>query len=139
MKKTFALALVAAMFSLSDFSQEQQKTHEQKPTDTTVQVQKDPQQVNPQTEWENKIKTELNLTPEQVEKFNALSKDFASKKDEIVKDQTLTDDQRKEKKMALMKDKESKFMEILTPDQQAKYKQLKADMEKKQKEQQPIK
>ena len=133
MKKVFALALVAALFSAPAFSQDQ-KAQEQKTTTDQKTVQKDPQQVNPANQWENKIKTELNLTPEQLEKFNALSKDFAGKKDEIAKDQTLNDDQKKEKKMALMKDKEAKFMEILTPDQQAKYKQMRADMEKKEKE-----
>jgi hypothetical protein len=143
MKKTLALALVAAMFSIPAFSQDQ-KTEQKTTTDqkaVPAQVQKDDQKtqkVNAAQDWENKIKTELNLTPEQVEKFNAMSKDFAAKKDEIAKDQTLNDDQRKEKKMALMKDKEAKLLEILTPDQQAKYKQLKADMEKKQKEQ-PVK
>ena len=145
MKKTFALALVVAMFSIPAFSQVQ-KTQDQKTTTdqkaVPAQVQKDDQKVqklNPAQEWENKIKTELNLTPEQVEKFNAMSKDFAAKKDEIAKDQTLNDDQRKEKKMALMKDKETQLLAILTPEQQEKYKQLKADMMKKQKEQQPTK
>jgi Spy/CpxP family protein refolding chaperone len=45
-------------------------------------------------------------------------------------DASLTDDARKEKKMALKKEKEAKLAEFLTPEQQAKYKEL---VEKKMK------
>ena len=54
--------------------------------------------------------------------------EYLGKFDELMKDASLTDDARKEKKMGLKKEKEGKLMEILTPDQQAKYKEM---MEKK--------
>ena len=82
-------------------------------------------------EWETKIKTELNLTTEQVAKFDALSKEYNEKLEAIAQDATLTPDVQKEKKMALKKEKETKFMELLTTEQQAKYKEI---IEKKKKE-----
>lgn len=82
-------------------------------------------------EWETKIKTELNLTTEQAAKFDALSKEYNEKLEAIAQDATLTPDVQKEKKMALKKEKETKFMELLTTEQQAKYKEI---IEKKKKE-----
>ena len=83
------------------------------------------------TEWENKIKTELNLTTDQVAKYDALNKEYNEKIDAIVQDASLTPEVQKEKKMALKKEKETKFFELLTAEQQAKYKEI---MDKKKKE-----
>lgn len=83
------------------------------------------------TEWEKKIKEELKLTNEQTEKFNALNKEFNAKIESLMNDASLSKDVQKEKKMALKKEKETKLMEFLTPEQQTKYKEL---MDKKKKE-----
>jgi Spy/CpxP family protein refolding chaperone len=95
-------------------------------------VQKDPKQEK--IEWEKKIKAELNLTAEQITKFDALSKEYSDKINALMNDASLNDQTRKEKKMALKKEKEAKLFEFLTPDQQIKYKEL---IEKK-KETKPI-
>ena len=75
-------------------------------------------------EWDNKIKTELNLTADQVVKYDALSKEYSEKMDGLTKDASLTKEVQKEKKMALKKEKEAKLFEFITPEQQTKYKEL---------------
>jgi len=75
-------------------------------------------------EWEKKIKDELKLTPEQIVKFDALNKEYNDKIDVVAQDGGLSQDAQKEKKMALKKEKEARLLEILTPEQQAKYKEL---------------
>jgi Spy/CpxP family protein refolding chaperone len=83
------------------------------------------------TEWETKIKTDLNLTADQSAKFDALNKEYNEKIDAIAMDATTDKAALKEKKMALKKEKETKLFEILTAEQQTKYKEI---MEKKKKD-----
>lgn len=82
-------------------------------------------------EWENKIKQELKLSTEQIAKYDALNKEYDDKFNTIAQDAGLTKEAQKEKKMALKKEKEVKFFEFLTTEQQAKYKEL-LDEKKKQ-------
>lgn len=72
-------------------------------------------------EWDKKVKTELNLTQEQVTKYDAVCKEYEGKFEEIKKDAGLSMEAQKEKKMALKKEKQAKLFEFLTPEQQAKY------------------
>jgi Spy/CpxP family protein refolding chaperone len=120
MKKIMLLLAAAALVSTAALAQPEQKDQKD---------QKDYKKER--AEWETKIKTELNLTTEQVAKFDALSKEYNEKLEAIAQDATLTPDVQKEKKMALKKEKETKFMELLTTEQQAKYKEI---IEKKKKE-----
>jgi len=83
-------------------------------------------------EWDKKIKDELKLTDEQVVKYDALSKEYGEKIEAVLKDANLTKEVQKEKKMALKAEKETKLFEFLTAEQQAKYKELKEEMKKKQ-------
>jgi Spy/CpxP family protein refolding chaperone len=120
MKKIMLLMSAVALVSTVALAQPEQK------------VQKDQKDYKKErAEWETKIKTELNLTTDQVAKFDALSKEYNEKLEAIAQDATLTPDAQKEKKMALKKEKETKFLELLTTEQQAKYKEI---MEKKKKE-----
>ena len=82
-------------------------------------------------EWENKIKQELKLTSEQITKYDALNKEYDEKFTAIAQDAGLAKDAQKEKKMALKKEKEARFFEFLTTEQQAKYKEI---MDQKKKE-----
>lgn len=84
-------------------------------------------------EWENKIKQELKLTDDQSAKYDALNKEYDEKFSTIAQDANLTKEVQKEKKMALKKEKETRFFEFLTTEQQAKYKEL-MDQKKKQME-----
>jgi len=139
MKKIFLLAVIASASVCAAYAQEQKpaepKTTEQKTTEQKTPTQKEndqkAQQAKQAQEMENMIKTELKLTDEQSAKFSAIAKDFNEKKEAIVKDASLSDDAKKEKKAALKAEKKAKLMEILTPEQQAKFKQLMEDIDKK--------
>lgn len=103
MKKLLLLAVSACLFTLVSVAQEQKD------------MKKDAK------EWDNKIKTELSLTPEQVTKYDAVSLEYGDKMEALKKDATLSDDARKEKKMQLKKEKQAKLFEFFTPEQQTKY------------------
>ena len=116
MKKLLLLFIASALVSGAALAQ----------TDTKKDYKKD------RTEWENRLKTELNLTTDQSVKFDDLNKEYNDKLDAIAMDATTTDKEAlKEKKMALKKEKEAKLLAILTAEQQTKYKEL---IEKKKKE-----
>src|SRR5215211_2821967 len=117
MKKIFLFAVIISASVCTAYAQEQ-KTTQQKEIDQKSYQAKQAQ------DWENLLKTELKLTDDQLTKIAVVNKDFSEKKEAILKDATLTDDAKKEKKMALKKEKEAKFTEILTVEQQAKYKEL---------------
>lgn len=120
MKKLLFSLLVTAFVGGAAVAQDQSTTQQQQ--------DKTPQQ---KEEWDRKVKEELKLTPDQVTKYDALSKEFAPRMDAIGKDASLNADQQKERKMALKKEKEAKLFEFLTPEQQTKYKEM---VEKKKKE-----
>jgi Spy/CpxP family protein refolding chaperone len=141
MKKLLPLIVFAAIMATSAVAQDQKQTPQTPaPAQQPSVAQKDAKAAQDQktvataqdrAAWEKKFKEDLKLTDEQSQKYDALSKDYADKFDAIAKDATLTPDAQKEKKMALKKEKEGKLMEILTPEQQAKYKEMKESMEKK--------
>jgi Spy/CpxP family protein refolding chaperone len=111
MKKLLLSLAVTGIFATAAIAQDQKTTTSPDPKQQKI-------------EWEKKIKAELNLTAEQTVKFDALSKEYNDKFDVLMTDASLSQDARKEKKMALKKEKEVKLFEFLTPDQQTKYKEL---------------
>jgi Spy/CpxP family protein refolding chaperone len=132
MKKIFLSAVIVSASVCAAYAQDQ------KTTQPAPQVVKETDQKSYEakqaSEWETKLKTELKLTEEQVTKIATLNRDFTEKKEAIVKDASLTDEARKEKKEALKKEKEAKFLEVLTPEQQTKYKLLVEEKMKQPKE-----
>lgn len=84
-------------------------------------------------EWENKVKADLKLTPDQVVKWDALSKEYGDKMDAVWNDASLNDQAKKDKKMALKKEKETKLNEFLSPEQQTKYKEIMSEKKKEMK------
>ena len=140
MKKLLPLLFFAAILAGSAVAQDQKQTPQtpaQKPAAPEqkdvkpAQDQKNPVAQMDHAAWMKKFKEDLKLTDEQSQKFDALSKDYSEKIDAIGKDATLSADDQKTKKMDLKKEKEAKLLEILTPEQQAKYKEWKDAMEKK--------
>lgn len=113
MKKMLLCALITAIISTSALAQDQKAVKQDK------------------TEWEKKVKEELKLTDEQTVKYDALNKEYSDKIAALKGDATLAKEAQKEKKMALKKEKETKLMEFLTAEQQAKYKEI---MDRKKKE-----
>jgi hypothetical protein len=134
MKKIFLAAVIASASVCTAYAQDP-KPQEQKTTEQKNEVQKQndqkAQQARQSQEMETMIKTELKLTDEQSAKFAAIAKEFNEKKDAIVNDASLSADDKKAKKAALKKEKEAKFLEILTTEQQARYKQLMEEIDKK--------
>ena len=104
MKKLLLLALSACFMTVVAFAQEQ----------------KDTKQYDPK-EWDNKVKTELKLTQDQIVKYDAVSKEFSDKFDALKKDASVTPEVQKERKMELKKEKQAKLFEFFTPEQQTKY------------------
>jgi Spy/CpxP family protein refolding chaperone len=127
MKKIMLSAVIISASVCATYAQDQKTTPQADQKTTQPQVVKEVDQKSyqaKQQDWENLLKTELKLTDEQSTKIAAINKDFSEKKDAILKDASLNDDAKKEKKEALMKEREAKFFEVLTPEQQTKYKQL---------------
>ncbi len=136
MKKLFLLGIVVMVTAISAVAQEKETAPAKKDAKPTTE-QKDVKpatsdQVKPDhIDWDKKIKDDLKLTNEQSEKYDALNKEYREKIDAVLKDASLDKDAQKEKKMNLKKEKEGKFLEILTPEQQTKFKELKESWEKK--------
>jgi Spy/CpxP family protein refolding chaperone len=131
MKKLFLIVFVAAFAATSTFAQEK----EVKPTTDQKDMKSADQMKQDKAAWEKKFKEELKLTPEQTVKYDALNKEYGEKIEAVLKDESLDKDAQKEKKMGLKKEKEAKLLEILTTEQQAKYKEMmdkmKAEAQKK--------
>jgi Spy/CpxP family protein refolding chaperone len=113
MKKFFVMFAIMAIVSAGAMAQDN-KADQQDP-------QKSAQQ---KAEWDKTVKAELKLSPDQVQKYDAVCKEFGDKMDALHSDASLDDNAKKEKKMALKKEKEAKLAEFLTPEQQTKYKEL---------------
>jgi len=120
MKKLVVLFAMMAIVTAGAYAQNQSSQSAQDP-------QKSAQE---KAEWDRTVKAELKLTPDQTQKYDALSKEYGDKINALKGDASLSEDARKERKMALKKEKETKLAEFLTPEQQAKYKEL---MDKKMK------
>jgi Spy/CpxP family protein refolding chaperone len=132
MKKIILSAAIVSASVCAAYAQDQKTTQPaQQAVKETDQKSYEAKQA---TEWENRLKTELKLTDEQLTKIAIVNKDFTDKKEAILKDATLTDDAKKEKKEALKKEKDARFFEILTPEQQMKYKQMTEEKMKQMKE-----
>ena len=132
MKKILLSAAILTA-SVAAYSQDQKTTEPQPPQTQVIKETDQKSYEAKQAEWDNLLKAELKLTEEQVTKIAVIKKEFTDKKDALMKDASLTEEARKEKKMALKKEKEAKFLEVLTTEQQTKYKQL-LEAEAKKKE-----
>jgi len=103
MKKAFVMFAVMAIVSVGAIAQNQPAQDPQK------SAQQDPQKAAAEkAEWDRTVKAELKLSADQVQKYDAVSKEFGDKMEALKADASLTDDVRKEKKMALKKEKEAK-------------------------------
>jgi hypothetical protein len=114
MKKTLLLMMAFAFVGTAAMAQLEQKDYKKE-----------------KAEWDQKIKDELKLNADQLAKYEALNKEYEEKFNTIAQDANLSKDAQKEKKMALKKEKETRLFEFLSPEQQAKYKEL---IDKKKKE-----
>ncbi len=123
MKKTLLTALVIAASVCTAFAQDQKAT-----TTSDAPVVKEADQKSTEAkkaqEWNELVKTELKLTDEQQQKIAELNKVFGERRQSIHNNTTLTDEEKSQKKMALKKAWDTQFLNLLTPEQHAKYKEL---------------
>ena len=75
-----------------------------------------------------RLSEELNLTAEQKAKVSALLENQAKQRREIVRDTSLSRDERREKMRALMQGERKEFKAVLTSDQFEKFQQLREQM-----------
>lgn len=115
MKKLLVSCLLACMFCLPAFAQENKE--------------KDKQQQY--AEWQQKVKEELKLTDDQVSRWNALDMEYKAKTNEVMQSASLDKDAQKAKMIELRKEKNARFLEILSAEQQTKYNEI---IEKKKKD-----
>ena len=66
---------------------------------------------------------QLNLSDDQKSKLKDIFTDAKAKRESIMTDSSLTDDQKKDKMKALHSDTKAKVNEVLTPDQRAQLKE----------------
>ena len=82
----------------------------------------------------DKLKTELSLTDAQYASIKGIDKKYADKHAAIKKDSTLTKEKKFGQLKSLKDDKDKEVSAVLTPEQTAKWKALKAEKAEKKKE-----
>ena len=86
----------------------------------------------------DKLKTELNLSEEQVSQITALHEEIGENIKAIKDDESLDRDEKREKIMELRKEQKTAMSGILTPEQQEKLKSLQAERREKMKKKQKV-
>jgi hypothetical protein len=123
MKKAFVTALVIAASVCTAFAQDQKADA---PGNVVVVKESDQKsyEAKQAQDWQNLLVTELKLTDEQMKKIAEMDKAFGDRRMAISKNTELTDEVKAERKEALLKARDKQFLQLLTADQQAKYKEL---------------
>lgn len=73
---------------------------------------------------QDRMRTELGLTDDQMQKIHAIMEDGHSAREALRSDQSLTEEQRNAKIQAMRQEFETKIEAILTPDQIAKFQEM---------------
>jgi Spy/CpxP family protein refolding chaperone len=123
MKKALLTALIISASVCTAFSQ---TTKTQVSTDVAVAkgTDKKSTEVKQAQEWQALLVTELKLTDEQQKKITELNKAFGEREKSIENNAELTNEAKAERKTMLKKAQETQFLKLLTPEQQARYKEL---------------
>jgi periplasmic protein CpxP/Spy len=114
MKKLLVLSLAACMFTLASKAQTER-----------------PMEAKPATERhkgrheKGKMMKELNLSKEQQAQLKANHKEMKAKRDALKEQDNITVKEMREKKAALKAEQEGKMATILTPEQKAKFDEMK--------------
>jgi periplasmic protein CpxP/Spy len=114
MKKLLVLSLAACMFTLASTAQTERPT-ETKPTTERHKGKHE----------KGKMIKELHLTKEQQAQLKANHKEMKAKREALKAQDNITVKEMKEKKAALKAEQESKMATILTPEQKAKFDEMK--------------
>jgi Spy/CpxP family protein refolding chaperone len=123
MKRTFLTALIICASVCTAFSQ---ASKTQVSSDVPVTKEADPKavEVKKAQEWQALLVTELKLTDEQVKKIAELNKAFSERAQSMESNTTATEEMKAERRVMMKKAQEAQFLKLLTPEQQARYKEL---------------
>ena len=81
----------------------------------------------PSMGYMDRMTKDLNLTPDQVAKIEAIHKDAKVKRDAVLANKSLTPDQRRTQLADIRKGTHTQIMGVLTPEQQKKYESFLAE------------
>lgn len=123
MKKIFLTALVVFASVCVATAQDQKVTTSAEAPAVKTTEQK-AEAAKAAKEWQDLLVAELKLTDEQKQKIAEMDKAFGERRKAIHNNPDLTDEVKKEKKMALMKARDAQFAKLLTPEQQVRYNEL---------------
>lgn len=114
MKKLFLVAIAGLFFAANSNAQVKRNVpqSQQMRSDSSHHFKK------------GKMANELNLTADQKSQMKTLHQDMKQQREAINNDQSLTADQKKQKMKDLRTSQTTKMNTILTPDQQAKMKEM---------------
>ena len=117
MKKVFLFVTAALLFAATSNAQVQRNSS------SSQRVQSD----SARHGRNGKMMNELNLSQDQKTQIKSLHQENKQQRDAIKNDASLTPDQKKQKMKELHQSQSDKMNSILTPDQQAKRKQMMAE------------
>lgn len=117
MKKVFLFVTAALLFAATSNAQVQRNSS------NSQRVQSD----SARHGRNGKMMNELNLSQDQKTQIKSLHQENKQQRDAIKNDASLTPDQKKQKMKELHQSQSDKMNSILTPDQQAKRKQMMAE------------
>ena len=124
MKKLLALSFILATLSVGANAQSKDAKSE------TINAQTQTPRNHPKMKGRKggeKIKKELNLTTDQQNQMKELNQSFKTRKDAIKNNTSLSKEAQIEQLKALHAEKKTKMAAILTPDQQKKMQEMKAN------------
>lgn len=117
MKKVFLFVTAALLFAATSNAQVQRNSS------NSQRVQSD----SASHARSEKMMNELNLSKDQQAQMKSLHQENKQQREAIKNDASLTPDQKKQKMKELHQSQAGKMNSILTPDQQAKWKQMMAE------------
>jgi len=123
MRKVLFTALIISASVCTAFAQGQ-KTDASANAPVVKETDQKSYEAKQAQDWQNLLAKELKLTDEQVNKIAALNKAFGDRGLAIENNAELSNEVKAERKAALKKAQEAQFMQLLTADQQARYKEL---------------
>lgn len=113
MKKLLALSIAASLFTFAASAQ------------TDRAISKAEKQERHQGKHKGQLKKELNLSDDQGQKLKAINAEMKAKKEALKAQDNLTVKEMKERKAALKAEKRERMSAILTPEQKAKFQEMK--------------
>ncbi len=123
MKRTLFTALIIAASVCTASAQDAKATA----TSNATTVKENDQKATEakQAQWQNLV-TELKLTDDQQKKIAEMNKAFDERQQNMENNPAYTEEFKAERRVVLKKARETQLLKLLTPEQQARYKEIMA-------------